>query len=365
MKYLHKSAASITVVVLAMTMLFSINFPESSVLAATNTTATPTDSTADESGIIVSSPVSGTSYELGDKVDIRWSNLTVHVRAADIAISLLPQLPACLTAVPACDIATPAPYVITEKTEDDGQFSWVIPTKLSDTYLGEVHIQVSEVDSEISGTSGAIKISKISTPDPASFHPVGSLLLGLDNIPSEGSLVVEVGDTTFRKIFPTGEVFISHGYKWEKFVAGNSADQNLPITSGFTYAPGSLIKSSDSQAVYLVSQGNTLRAFSSWNLFLQYGYTANMIWNVKSINPADYNYSTPITTLERHVDGTEVSYNGTVYYIGGAALHAYPTLEIYNSWHTYNNDFTRVVPANTMDMTLSKGAFQTTRYYPN
>lgn len=359
MKNLSKSKVGIGVISLALAMIVSLGFTNYS----SATTATPTTSNADQQGIEVTSPIEGETYQLGDTIKIRWSNLTVHIRAADIKISLMPMLPACLNSYPACEMPTPAPYVITEKTSDDGVYDWTIPTSLSSTYYSNVQIRVEEVDSAISGQSGFFNIK--ANQDTERIHPVGSLLLGLDGIPTEGSLIVEVGDTTMRKIFPSGEVFMSHGYKWEKFVRGNSADQALPVTSSFTFAPGSLIKSSDSAAVYLVSREKTLRPFSSWNIFVQYGYKANMIWNMAHINFNEYTVSSPINTLERHVDGTEIVRNGTVYFIDAGVLHPYRNLEIYNSWHTYNNDFSRVVQANSFDNALPIGSFQTMRYYPN
>lgn len=353
MSYLYKPKSRIGIIGLALAMIISFGLADY-----------PAAITASQTqGIEVTSPAKGESYGLGDKVAIRWSNLTVHVRAADIKISLIPLSPSCLYTVPMCDMPTPAPFVINEKTTDDGEYSWTIPSNLSTTYQGDVQIKVEEVDSSIFGQSDTFKIAVKS--NPTQVHPVGSLVLGLDGIPSEGSLIMETGDTTMRKVFPSGEVFMSHGYKWEKFVAGNSADQALPSAGSFTFSPGSIIKSSDSPAVYLVSADRTLRPFSSWNVFLQYGYKGNMIWNMSYINFNDYTMSTPITTVERHVDGTEVIQNGTVYFIDSGVRHPYPSLEIYNSWHTYNNDFTRVVQANSFDLALPVGLLQTARYYPN
>ncbi len=351
MNYLHKSKFWITSTSIALTILFGLSFFN----------YLPAATAAENQGIEVTAPVKDVDYELGDTVKIRWSNMTVHVRAADIEISLIPRSPACLYTVPTCDMPTPAPYVITAKTDDDGSYDWTIPSDLSITYQGDVQIKVAEVGSSIFGQTDTFQITTDSNVDQ---HPTGSLLLGLDGIPSEGSLIVEAGPSISRKVFPSGEVFMSHGYKWEKFVAGNSADQELSISGSFTFSPGSLVKSSNNQTVYLVSADRTLRPFTAWYIFEKYGYTANMIWS-SNFNINDYTVSDAITAVERHVDGTDVLQNGTVYFISNGTLRPYRNIEIYNSWHTYNNDFSRVVPANPSDMSLPIGSFQTARYYPN
>lgn len=352
MSYIHKPKFQSAIIGLVFATIIGIspaNFPATAI--------------ASESyGIEVTSPVKDATYELGDSVPIKWSNLTTNVRAIDIKISLIPRTPACLYTVPTCDMATPAPYIITETTSDDGSYDWRIPTNLSTTYHGEVQVKIEGVDSSIWGQSDSFQIKAKSNPTEA--HPVGSLVLGLDGSPNKGALIVEVGDTTKRKAFPSAEIFISHGYKWGKFVPANSADQALPTTENFTFSRGSLIKSNNNATVYLVSADKTLRPFSSWDLFVQYGYKANMIWSISNLNLNDYTISSAITNLERHVDGTEVVQNGTVYYIDSGVLHPYPNLEIYNSWHTYDNDFSRVVPANTYDNALPIGSFQVKRYYP-
>ncbi len=346
MSYINKSPLRFS---LAMAMIIGLTFANFS------------PAIAQTQGIEVTNPNSGDRYEPGDEIQIRWSNLSVSPLARAIAINLIPDSPACLSLPNPCDMPTPAPYMITESTTDDGAFNWNIPTNLSSTYMGDVQIEVKTTDSALSGISDVFTITADTNEG---FHPVGSLLLGLDGVPTQGSIVTETGDTTFRKLFPSGEVFMSHGYKWQRFVAGNSADQNLPLSGNVTFAPGAVIKSTSNPTVYLVSADKTLRPFSSWNVFTQHGYTASMIWT-SNFNVNEYTMSGNITSLARHVDGTEVVRNGTVYFISDGVLHPYPSLAIYNSWHTYDNDFTRVVPSNSYDNSLPIGSFQTARIYPN
>lgn len=315
----------------------------------------------DSNGIEVTSPTSGSDYKLSDQVPIRWNNLSAGAQVVDVKISLIPYI-ACLYATPSCDVPSPAPYVITNSTADDGVYNWTVPSDLPSTYIGDVFIKVETVSNTLSGESDVFRITDSAIGDA---HPVGSLLLGLNNRPNEGWLVVNINNVVKRKVFPSAEIFMSHGYKWNRFVTGNSADQNLPSAGNMTFAPGSVIKSNTSPTVYLVTAGQTLRPFSTWSSFTGLGYTASMIWTMPDINLGDYAMSSSVTSVERHVDGTEVVRNGTVYYINGGQLHPYTSLTIYNSWHTNNNDFSRVVPANSFDNLLPIGEFQTERQYPN
>ena len=63
----------------------------------------------------------------------------------------------------------------------------------------------------------------------------------------------------------------------------------------------------------------------------------------------------------RHLPGLDILKDGTVYWVGyDYALHPYPSLDIYNSWHIENN-FSQVVLANEADFTLPMGEFVTER----
>jgi len=54
--------------------------------------------------------------------------------------------------------------------------------------------------------------------------------------------------------------------------------------------------------------------------------------------------------------GLDIIKDGIIYWVGhDNQLHGYPSLATYNSWHL-DNDFSRVVPANTADLALPVGS---------
>src|SRR3989344_217809 len=60
----------------------------------------------------------------------------------------------------ACLMAEPMPYVISEKTDNDGIFEWTIPDDIAAQYQGKVIINVSASDGGFSGNSGVFTIGK-------------------------------------------------------------------------------------------------------------------------------------------------------------------------------------------------------------
>ncbi len=72
---------------------------------------------------------------------------------------------ACLYSNPACLIAEAAPYVISEKTDNDGVFEWSIPADIASQYQGKMIITVSAVDGGFSGRSAVFVIGGNVLPD--------------------------------------------------------------------------------------------------------------------------------------------------------------------------------------------------------
>jgi hypothetical protein len=57
----------------------------------------------------------------------------------------------------------------------------------------------------------------------------------------------------------------------------------------------------------------------------------------------------------------DINEKGTVYWVGtDGQLHGYPSLAVYNTWH-HDNDFSRVVPANSADLSLPVGSLEIPR----
>ena len=116
-------------------------------------------------------------------------------------------------------------------------------------------------------------------------------------------------------------------------------------------AEGSLVQNRDNVrgAVYVVYPNRMIRGFTSEEVFKQMGYSYSM---VHTTDITQYTEGTPIATVEEHAPGTDIvdARTSSVYRIMGSnAKLAYPTAAIYNTWHTYNYDFSRVIPMNEFD----------------
>jgi hypothetical protein len=100
----------------------------------------------------------------------------------------------------------------------------------------------------------------------------GTLVLGLDGIPTSVNLIL---DNNQRKGFASGEIFMSHGYKWQRIISGNSGDQALFTVNGFDFAPGTLVKvrNNPRSPVYLVYPNRVIRAFTDYDTFQAMGYS--------------------------------------------------------------------------------------------
>lgn len=187
-------------------------------------------------------------------------------------------------------------------------------------------------------------------------HPDGSLVLGLFNIPSSVSLI----ENGKLRPFPTAEIFMSHGYRWDKIVPANSGDAVLPLGEGITYAPGTLVRNGQSlRSYYLVYENNILRPFNAYDVFRSMGYSNSMSFVA---NPDNYKAGSVMTISDSHPPGTDIVDGGVIYRIGlDKKRHAYPSISVYNTWHTYDADFTRVLPANSFDNSILLGSFMTAR----
>lgn len=72
---------------------------------------------------------------------------------------------ACLYTEPRCLIAEAMPYVISEKTDNDGVFEWAIPADIAEQYQGKMIITVSAIDGGFSGRSAVFVIGSNVLPD--------------------------------------------------------------------------------------------------------------------------------------------------------------------------------------------------------
>ncbi len=139
-------------------------------------------------GIKVYSPSAGENWQLGQTYKIAWSQVwptvtnekygcfsqgegkpqicidppplgtTTFSAIGPVKITLHKYI-ACLYVGPVrCMMAEPMPYVITEKTDNNGYFTWTIPADLSSQYQGQMIITVDAISGGFSGNSGVFVI---------------------------------------------------------------------------------------------------------------------------------------------------------------------------------------------------------------
>jgi hypothetical protein len=226
---------------------------------------------------------------------------------------------------------------------------------------GPARLTVSVKDNSGASVSKQFTVNFNSTPT-AQAHGAGTLVLGLDGIPTSVNLIL---DNNQRKGFASGEIFMSHGYKWQRIISGNSGDQALFTVNGFDFAPGTLVKvrNNPRSPVYLVYPNRVIRAFTDYDTFQAMGYRPSMVYEVLAGYLNGYSQGEHITRVEGHPTGTDIVDGSTIYRIDEQGRRrAYASVEVYNTWHTFDYDFSRVVPANQFDRALPTTAPMNPRF---
>lgn len=167
--------------------------------------------------ITVSSPRAGESWRVGGTYRIAWTIRYAPTSSptTSVAIMLNNPYPTCLDANPPCAIAVKRPYVIAERINDSGTFSWTIPSSLPQEYVGPAQITVSRLDVPFAlfGRSGAFKIlagattttSTVGNVDASIAPPdteteAGILVAGREQVLSKIRFTATGEDMTVRKL---------------------------------------------------------------------------------------------------------------------------------------------------------------------
>ncbi|TSC82762.1 MAG: Uncharacterized protein G01um101420_120 [Parcubacteria group bacterium Gr01-1014_20] len=159
----------------------------------------------EQGGFKVYSPSSGETWQPGQTYKIAWSQVwptltslkplgeptvsgqgsvsagvanTTFAPIGAVKITLHKYI-SCLYDNPqvACLMAEPMPYVISEKTDNDGLFEWTVPVDLGQQYRNKVIITVSAADGGMSGRSAVFVIGE-SIINPNNLPPVVSGVSG-------------------------------------------------------------------------------------------------------------------------------------------------------------------------------------------
>ncbi len=112
---------------------------------------------------------------------------------------------------------------------------------------------------------------------------------------------------------------------------------------------GDLVKDQGKAVIYFVEAGQK-HPFKSLKIFQGLGYKLN---NVKTGDTSSLSLSAAIaTSAGRHPRGTDVFYNGVVYFMGAGVRYPYTSAEVFYTWH---KDFSGVVAANSADLKVPVG----------
>jgi hypothetical protein len=152
----------------------------------------------------------------------------------------------------------------------------------------------------------------------------------------------------------------SYGYGFGDAVADAATYQALQSGNLLGPSDGALVKFPNDPTVYLIS-GLSKHGFTSASVFSALGYRFSSVLTI----PAPQLEALPLGNIvssatASHLPGTNISSQGTVYFITSQGRQPYPSLTVYNSWNLHNN-FSRVVPANASDLNLPIGSAVTPR----
>lgn len=148
----------------------------------------------------------------------------------------------------------------------------------------------------------------------------------------------------------------SHGLEFKDAVPAQEGDLQLPLGPLLLPGDGSLVKSKQDPTVYVISSGKRY-GFVSAKVFADLGFKFSSILLVTGPELQALPNGGDLTRADiAHLPGTDIDYNGTIYYIDlNMARLPYASLAVYNSWHK-DNDFGRVVKANASDLSLPIGS---------
>lgn len=248
-----------------------------------------------------------------------------------------------------------APYTWTGTTGNSG-LTLSKDGMLSGTPRLGVHRITANV-TDASGATASVQLQlNVTSQQVDQPHPAGSLVLGFSSVYPSGVALVQNDNGMLKlRTFGSAEVFLSHGYKWSNIVIANSGDKALFFGEPMGLASGTLVRDrSNLRSFYVVYPNNVLRPFSSFEVFNSLGYRAS---NAYTTSLAGYTMGSVMTIFDSHAPGTDIIDNGTVYWISeNNTRHPYPSVDVYNTWHTNNNDFSRVYQANSFDRLIPIGS---------
>ena len=246
----------------------------------------------------------------------------------------------------------PVTVIIAEDLLSQGSYNWKIPSNLDRKFYTN-DVQISLVSGSTTIKSKLFKLSSVDVIDNSGQHKNGDLVIGLFNSP----FLVSFIENGVARPFTSFDVFLSNGFRTENIAKAFKGDDTLQIGKNMELAVGSLVHGIDNPRTYYVIYANgIIRGFTTYDTFLKMGYRLDTAYSADLRN---FTEGDPISTVIAHAPGTDILDNGTVYWIrndGTAIIRSpYPSVQVYNSWHSLDNDFSRVVKANDFDKQIKEG----------
>lgn len=169
----------------------------------------------------------------------------------------------------------------------------------------------------------------------ANAHPPGTLI-------SQSGTIWQIDDTGKKRLpFDSAEKFYSLRLSFDRVVPANAADMALP--EGDSPAWGNGVLFVDNNVIYQVSNGQK-HGFTSAEVFLGQGF------KFESAQPGNLSALPEGPAIDnpndKHLEGTLLSSNGTIWTMLNGKAWAYPSEAIFFS---HGGTYEQVVPANSND----------------
>lgn len=124
--------------------------------------------------------------------------------------------------------------------------------------------------------------TKFFLPGPAMLYPTGTLLKSR----SDGSVFMI--ENAQKRLITSAQLFERLGYKWESIVNAEPREVEVfPAGKNMIYPDGSLIRTDNAPAIYLVSQAQR-RLITSETLLKQLGYNFGQVFSIAGTHLEDY-----------------------------------------------------------------------------
>jgi dolichol-phosphate mannosyltransferase len=157
------------------------------------------------------------------------------------------------------------------------------------------------------------------------WHPYGTVIQGTtDNV-----YLYKDGQ---KRLFPTAEIFLSHGYHWEQIVRVNDDYlAKLPDGPALTFRDGALVKGSK-DTIYVIEHGQK-RAILSLQIFNQFGYQWKDVITIPDSVLNEIENGRDLSLTDNYPDGTLIKgTSNPIYLLENGQKRWFPSPQTFLSW---------------------------------